>query len=88
MSPLTVSFNEADAWVDEQRSLGNNVRWDNYTMVFFKRTDHGFSNVDGAFQKMDWKSKKRGGYWGMEYRVDPNAQGNWVIKGKYVRSQG
>jgi hypothetical protein len=86
MSRVTLSYDEVDEFVSNQQALGNNVRWDGYTMVFFKRTDHGFTNEKGAFQRVDSRSKKRGGFWGMELRVDPGTDGAWKVPGKYVKS--
>ena len=55
-------------------------------MVFFNRTDHGFTNPKGAFKRVFSKSKKRGGYWGMELRVAPDSAGSWKVPAKHVKS--
>lgn len=85
MSLHTVSYEEADEFVRTQQRSGSTVRWDGWTMVFFNRTDHGFTNPKGAFKKVFSKSKRRGGYWGMELRIAPDANGVWKVPAKHVK---
>lgn len=86
MSRITLGFDEVDEFVSNQQALGNSVRWDGWDIVFFKRTDHGFTNEKGAFKRVSSPSKKRGGHWGMELRITPDSSGVWKVPAKYVKS--
>lgn len=73
---LTLDFKAAHKFVREQRRVGNDVRWENYDMVFFKATHYGFTNKNGAF---------RNGRWGMESRVVVGSDGMWNVPGRNVK---
>jgi hypothetical protein len=72
------SFNirSAHKFVSDQRRLGNDVRWDNYDIVFWRPTHHGFTHVNGVFRK---------GRWGMETRIPVGNDGFWRVPRKYVK---
>lgn len=72
-----LDFSGAHKFVREQRRLGNDVRWENYDMVFWKPTHYGFTNKKGAY---------RNGRWGMESRVVVTGQGTWEVPSKNVKS--
>lgn len=74
---LTLSTpNEAEKFVRKQKRLGNDVRWDNYDMVFFREAPQGIYSRHGAF---------RNGAWGFENRVPLNEEGKWEIDWRNVR---
>lgn len=74
-----IKFNlkSAHRMVREQQALGNDVRWDNYDIVFFRGnvdrpqdTAHAITSPAGAF---------RNGIWGFENRVSVDAAGLWHV---------
>lgn len=73
---LILNFSQAHKFVREQRRLGNDVRWENYDMVFWKPTHYGYTNKKGAY---------RNGRWGMESRVVVSDNGTWTVNSKNVK---
>jgi len=73
---LIKSVKQAEKFINQQRSLGNDVRWDNYDVVFFRPSEKGVTSKDGAF---------RNGVWGFENRFAVNESGEWNIDGRNVR---
>jgi hypothetical protein len=73
-----LDYKAAHKFVREQRRIGNVVRWDGWDMVFWKPTRHGFSTVNGSFDKTR-------GRWGVESRIAVNNSGEWSIPNKYVK---
>lgn len=83
---FTVNHKSANKFVRTQNEMGNDVRWDGWSMVFFYPTPYGFDrasktdktgvNVRGAF---------RGGRWGIETSVPVNDEGKWEIPPRSVR---
>lgn len=71
-----LNFSQAHKFVREQRRLGNDVRWENYDMVFWKPTHYGYTNKKGAY---------RNGRWGMESRVVVSDNGTWTVNSKNVK---
>lgn len=70
------SVKQAEKFVNQQKRLGNDVRWDNYDIVFFRKSEKGVTSKDGAF---------RNGEWGFENRFAVNESGEWNIDGRNVR---
>lgn len=73
---LVLNHSEAHKFVRDSRRRGVDVRWDGWTMVFWKPTHHGFTNVRGAY---------RNGRWGMESRVPVGDDGLWKVPGKNAK---
>jgi hypothetical protein len=71
-----LDYKSAHRFVREQRSIGNNVRWDGWDMVFWKPTRYGFSSVDGAFYR---------GRWGIESRIPVDSNGVWKVPARNVK---
>lgn len=67
---------EAERFVRRQQRLGNDVRWDNYDMVFFREAPQGVYSKSGAF---------RNGKWGFENRVPVSEKGTWEVDYRNVR---
>lgn len=74
-----IKFNlkSAHRMVREQQALGNDVRWDNYDIIFFRgdtanpgATAHAITSPAGAFRK---------GIWGFENRVSVGTDGLWHV---------
>lgn len=64
---------DAEKFVRKQQGLGNDVRWDNYDIVFFRTAPQGTFSRDGAFRKGSWGFENRSpvsekGTWGIDYR--------------------
>lgn len=70
------SVQQAEKFVNQQKRLGNDVRWDNYDIVFWRESEKGVTSKDGAF---------RNGKWGFENRFSVNESGEWNIDGRNVR---
>lgn len=75
MNRVFVNYSESEAFVDQQRSKGVDVRWDGWDMVFWKANPGGYSNKHGAY---------RNNRWGVEFRVSPDTRGLWRVPAKYV----
>lgn len=73
---LIKSVKQAEKFIKQQQSLGNDVRWDNYDIVFFRTSEKGITSKDGAF---------RNGKWGFENRFGVNESGEWNLDGRNVR---
>lgn len=74
---LTLGYKKVDKFVREQQDLGNDVRWDGWTMIFFRPDRRGERQAnDGAFRK---------GTYGFETRVSANEKGLWDIDWRNVR---
>lgn len=67
---------EAEKFVRRQQRLGNDVRWDNYDIVFFRPASQGVYSKDGAF---------RNGEWGFENRTPVTDGGTWEVDYRNVR---
>lgn len=77
MSVLTLNHKEAHKFVREQRRAGNNVRWSNYDMVFWRPTPRGFKSTTGAFYR---------GRWGIQTIIKVNDRGLWLVPLEYAKS--
>ena len=75
MNRVQVNFDQADAYVAQQKARGVDVRWDGYTMVFFKANPNGFGDKNGAY---------RNNRWGVQVRIDCDAEGIWQVPPKSV----
>lgn len=82
-----LEYKAAHRFVREQRSLGNNVRWDGWDMVFWQPTRHGFTTAPkntnsvstvGAYNR---KLER----WGVESRIVVDSNGVWRVPNKNVK---
>lgn len=74
---LTLGIKKVNKFVDEQRKLGNDVRWDGWTLVFFRPSPLAIYNgKDGVY---------RNGEWGFDNRVEVNDKGLWEIEYRNVK---
>lgn len=67
---------EAEKFVRRQQRLGNDVRWENYDIVFHRPAPQGVYSKDGAY---------RDGQWGFENRVPVSEKGTWEVDYRNVR---
>lgn len=70
------SVDRAERFVNKQQTLDNDVRWDNYDIVFFRPAPQGAFRKQGAF---------RNGQWGFENRFAVSEKGEWNIDWRNVR---
>lgn len=70
---------EAEKFVRRQQRLGNDVRWDNYDIVFFRPAEQGIYSKHGAF---------RNGQWGFENISPVTNEGTWEVDYRNVRRAG
>lgn len=75
MNVVTMNYDQAHKFVASPPRR-TDVRWDGYTMVFWKPTPFGYTSPKGAFRK---------GRWGVEQRVEVASNGTWEVPGAYVR---
>ncbi len=73
---LTLGNRKIEAFVKNQQDLGNNVRWNNYTLEFFRPAPQAIYSKDGAF---------RDGQWGYLNKVAVNDKGLWEIDFRNVK---
>lgn len=69
-----VPLNETQA---DGLTRNRNISWDGWDLLIWSPNPHGFTNPRGAY---------RNGRWGMLNRIPVNAEGNWMVPVKYVRS--
>ncbi len=68
---LTLGIKKIEKFVREQQELGNDVRWDGWTLIFFRPAPAAIYNVEnGVF---------RNGEYGFDNRVEVNSKGLWEI---------
>lgn len=73
---LTLGIRKVEKFVREQVTLGNDVRWDGWDMVFFRPADKAIFSREGAF---------RNGSWGYDNRVSANENGVWEVDFRNVK---
>jgi hypothetical protein len=73
MSTIVMDYTEAHKFVDTTKV---DVRWEGYSMVFFKPTHHGYTNPKGEY---------RNGKWGMRLVVPLSDDGTWKVPAKSLR---
>lgn len=70
------SLSEAEKFVERQKGLGNNIRWDGWDIVFHRPDPRGIFSNDGAFSR---------GEWGFENRSPLTSSGTWEVDIRNVR---
>lgn len=73
---LTINYAGSEDFVRKQQEAGTDVRWDGWTMVFFRPQDAAIYSKDGAF---------RNGRIGYENRVDVDSDGTWKIDFRNIK---
>jgi hypothetical protein len=76
---VVLDYKSVDQFVETQKSLGNDVRWEGWDLVFFRKSknDSGWSKRDGAY---------RNGNWGFPNRIAVGADGKWRVPNRNVRT--
>lgn len=66
----------AEKFVEKQKALGNDVRWDGWDMVFFREAPQAVYSKAGVF---------RNGTYGFDNRVTVSEKGTWEVDYRNVR---
>lgn len=76
---VVLDIDSVDAFVAEQKARGNDVRWDGWDLVFFRknRDNRGFTSKYGAYRHNNW---------GFETRVEVNSYGKWKVPARSVKN--
>lgn len=73
---LTLGYKRVQEFVERQQALGSTVKWNNYTLEFFRPAEQAIYSKDGAFQD---------GAWGFLNTVEVDEHGIWSIDYRNVR---
>lgn len=73
---IALTIDKVDNFVEKAQRKGVNVRWDGWTMVFFREDRRALRNPEG---------RRQGDKWGFETRVSPNEQGKWMVSYRLAR---
>lgn len=75
---VVLNYNNVDKFVAEQNELGNDVRWEEWNLVFFRksRNDAGWSKREGAYRNNNW---------GFQNRIAVDSDGKWRIPSRNVK---
>lgn len=74
---LTLGIRKIEAFVRNQQELGNNVRWNGWTLEFFRPAEQAIYNAqDGVFRE---------GQWGYLNKVEVNSKGLWEIDFRNIK---
>lgn len=74
---LTIdSLELAEDFVSLQKSLGNDVRWSGWDIIFHRPDPRAIYSVSGA---------RRNGVWGFENRSPLQDNGTWEVDARNVR---
>lgn len=65
----------AHALVREQKSLGNDVEWDGWDIVFYRSAPQAKYSQDGVW---------RNGEWAFANRVELNSEGIWKVEERNI----
>lgn len=66
----------AEKFVEKQKALGNDVRWDGWDIVFFREAPHAVYSRDGVIRE---------GTFGFDNRVKVSTSGTWEVDYRNVR---
>jgi len=75
---ISLTEENADGFVRKHRRKGVNVRWDGWTMVFFRPDRKAERTARGRFNRST-------GEWGIETRVNVNPNGKWLVNPSLTR---
>ena len=80
---LVLGIKKVEKFVTEQQELGNDVRWDGWTMVFFRPHPAALYAVENNRHVGVWSRKSNA--FGFETRVDCDDKGLWSIDYRNVK---
>lgn len=73
---MLLDYDRIDNFVEKQQRLGNDVRWDGWTMVFFRPSSRAVYSPSGRYYQERW---------GFEERIAPGEDGKWSVPNKFVK---
>lgn len=71
---MKIGFNKVDKFVADQQDAGNDVRWNGWAMIFFKKHIGGFKG-GGVY---------RNGYYGFETIIEADERGFWNLPPRLI----
>ena len=78
---IELNIESAQKFIDDQKRLGADIRWDNYDIILFKPTPKGFTDRRGAFRQQG----RNKGRWGIQIRIPVTYRGTWKVHERNVR---
>lgn len=83
---LILGHKKVDKFVQQQKELGNFIRWDTYlkTLVFFRPHPAALYSIDKAGKHNGVWNREASSY-GFETRVEVNEKGLWEIDYRNVK---
>jgi hypothetical protein len=72
---MTLTFETADAIVDQASKPGREVYWDGWTICIFRPRRSAYTSPHGVF---------RTGRWGLVSRIPVSADGTWGVPNDFV----
>jgi len=73
---IALNDKRVDGFVAKLQRKGINVKWDGWTMVFFKEDRRALRSAKG---------RRQGDLWGFETRIRPNNKGLWLVNPALTR---
>lgn len=75
---VVLDYNSVDEFVTTQKEKGNDVRWEGWDLVFFRksRNHSGWSKREGAYRNDNW---------GFQTRVTVGNDGKWRVPNRNVK---
>jgi hypothetical protein len=81
---LNLGYKKAHKFVADQQSLGNNVKWRGWDMVFFRANPSAQYSVDTNGRPNGVWNRDESAY-GYETVVSPNERGLWSVDNRSIR---
>lgn len=75
---VVLDYNSVEQFVTTQSKLGNDVRWEGWDLVFFRKSKNqsGWSKRDGAYRNDNW---------GFQSRIAVGNDGKWRVPSRNVK---
>lgn len=75
---VVLDYNSVEQFVTTQSKLGNDVRWEGWDLVFFRKSKNqsGWSKRDGAYRNDNW---------GFQSRIAVGTDGKWRVPSRNVK---
>ncbi|WNM73068.1 hypothetical protein SEA_PERSIMMON_225 [Streptomyces phage Persimmon] len=75
---VVLDYNSVDQFVESQQKAGNDVRWEGWDLVFFRKSKNqsGWSKRDGAYRNDNW---------GFQTRIAVGNDGKWRVPNRNVK---
>jgi hypothetical protein len=73
---IALNVDKADGFISKLQRKGVKVRWDGWTMVFFKTNPYARTVVKSNTGE---RAVYNNGEWGFETRISADEKGSWLI---------